>query len=281
MRRSVIKGVGHYLPERRRSENSEFENSLDTTHRHYPLPLPASTPAISPPRPRPPRSSLTQPALAVRAASAWMTPQDRTPIRSVPPPQPDLTFPAACQPSCRDDDRHDPGPSPRRGRRSCAGFVYALANANGNDPVGPGPDRGHGESRRNLPGRHPLTGPTRSTWRAFDDGGGAPLPRRPPERRGTTAPTPRLPCHPDPNPKGVIRGSSLMWTRGLHRDLRRLRMQGKDVLPPRPGDKLGRPPRPRRPREGRAEHGEVELGRPPPGEHPHHPGTGEKARACR
>ena len=125
MRRSVIRGVGHYLPERV-VENSEFESSLDTTddwirsrsgieRRHFA----AETETTS---------QLATHAARAALASAGMTPQDLDAI-VVATSTADLTFPAAAT-------MVQDALGMTRGfafdvQAVCAGFVYALANANG------------------------------------------------------------------------------------------------------------------------------------------------------
>ncbi|ROU00197.1 beta-ketoacyl-ACP synthase III [Histidinibacterium lentulum] len=125
MRRAVIRGVGHYLPERV-VENAEFETALDTTdewirsrsgieRRHFA----AETETTS---------QLATKAARAALASAGMTAQDLDAI-VLATSTADLTFPSAA--TMVQDALGMTGGFAFDVQAVCAGFVYALANANG------------------------------------------------------------------------------------------------------------------------------------------------------
>lgn len=123
--RAVVRGVGHYLPERV-VENSEFEASLDTTddwirgrtgieRRHFAA------------------EGETTSQLAIKAAQAALLDAemsaDQIDAIVVATSTPDLTFPSVAT-------MVQAGLGSTRGfaydvQAVCAGFIYALANANG------------------------------------------------------------------------------------------------------------------------------------------------------
>ena len=125
MRRSVVRGTGHYLPERV-VENSHFESSLDTTddwirsrtgieRRHF-----AAEGEFT--------SDLAIAAARQALDRAGMTAEDLDAI-VLATSTPDLTFPATAT-------IVQAGLGMKRGfaydiQAVCAGFVYALANADG------------------------------------------------------------------------------------------------------------------------------------------------------
>lgn len=125
MRRSVVRGTGHYLPERV-VENSHFEQTLDTTdewirsrtgieRRHF-----AAEGEFT--------SDLAIAAARQALDRAGMVPEDIDAI-VVATSTPDLTFPATAT-------IVQAGLGMQRGfaydiQAVCAGFVYALANADG------------------------------------------------------------------------------------------------------------------------------------------------------
>lgn len=125
MRRAVIKGVGHYLPERI-VENAEFEASIDTTddwirsrsgieRRHFAAESETT-------------SQLATHAARAALASAGLRAEDLDAI-VVATSTADLTFPSAAT-------MVQDALGMTRGfafdvQAVCAGFVYALANANG------------------------------------------------------------------------------------------------------------------------------------------------------
>ncbi|MDO5371604.1 beta-ketoacyl-ACP synthase 3, partial [Paracoccus sp. (in: a-proteobacteria)] len=125
MRRSVVRGTGHYLPERV-IENSHFEETLDTTdewirartgieRRHF-----AAEGEFT--------SDLAIAAARQALDRAGMTAEDIDAL-VVATSTPDLTFPATAT-------IVQAGLGMQRGfaydiQAVCAGFVYALANADG------------------------------------------------------------------------------------------------------------------------------------------------------